>query len=57
MKGIKRIALGSCMLAVMSMFLSGCYVENREGYYDHEHHRWWHDHAWVACTDADPHCR
>ena len=57
MKGIKRIALGSCLLAVMSMFLSGCYVETREGYYDHEHHRWWHDHAWVACVDTDPHCR
>jgi hypothetical protein len=57
MKGIKRIALGSCLLAVMSMLLSGCYVENREGYYDHEHHRYWHEHTWVPCGDADPHCR
>ncbi|HUN76960.1 MAG TPA: hypothetical protein VMU40_20795 [Steroidobacteraceae bacterium] len=57
MQGIKRIALSSCLFAVMSMFLSGCVVGYRDGYYDREHHRYWHDHAWVGCVDADPHCR
>jgi hypothetical protein len=27
-----------------------------EGYYDTEHHRWYHEHRWVECDDRDPHC-
>lgn len=53
------------MLAPMFM-VSGCVVDREhtvervheptEGYYDHEHHRWYHEHAWVVCDDRDPHC-
>ncbi len=28
----------------------------REGYYDREHHRWWHDNAWRDCVEHDEHC-
>jgi hypothetical protein len=57
-------ALSLVMLAA-AFTLSGCYVEKErvvheptptEGYYDHEHHRWYHDNAWVMCDDRDPHC-
>jgi len=27
-----------------------------EGYYDRDHHRWYHENAWVMCDDRDPHC-
>jgi hypothetical protein len=42
-----------------TLFASGCVVaEPREGYYDHDHHRWYHEHAWVACgPGTDEHCR
>jgi hypothetical protein len=53
------------MLAPAFM-LSGCVVDREhtvreepvpsEGYYDREHHRWYHEHAWMVCDDRDPHC-
>lgn len=43
-------------LIVMS-FTAGCVVEPHEGYWDRDHHRYYHDHAWVECRDGDPHCR
>jgi len=54
---MRHIALGSCLLGLLMVFVSGCVVAPREGYYDHEHARWWHNHAWVACVPGDPHCR
>lgn len=53
------------------MALSGCVVHDREvvhdnagyqrgydeGYYDREHHRYWHDRAWRDCVENDEHCR
>jgi hypothetical protein len=51
---VRRLARGSFLLALITL-ASACVVENREGYWDHDHNRYWHNHAWVAC-DAD-HCR
>ncbi len=51
------MALSGCLLGLLTMFVSGCVVEPREGFYDRDHHRWYHDHAWVACGDHDDHCR
>ena len=53
----KRIFLGSFLLGLTLFGLSGCIVEEpREGYYDHEHHRWYHEHHWHDCGDRDEHC-
>jgi hypothetical protein len=53
----KRIAKGSFLLSLF-MFASGCIVaEPREGYWDHDHHRWYHEHAWHECVENDIHCR
>ncbi|HZE43804.1 MAG TPA: hypothetical protein VE058_08475 [Steroidobacteraceae bacterium] len=29
----------------------------REGYYDRDHHRYYHEHGWRDCTEHDEHCR
>lgn len=45
------ILLGLVLLA------PGCVIEPREGFYDRDHHRWYHEHAWRDCGDRDEHCR
>ncbi len=57
MKAAKRIAIGTLLLGI-AMFTAGCVVAPpAEGYYDRDHHRWYHEHAWVSCGPADEHCR
>ncbi len=44
----------------LMLVVPGCAVAPREGYYDRDHHRWWHEHAWRECGDRgdrDEHCR
>ena len=33
-------------LLASALLATGCVVEPREGFYDRDHHRWWHEHAW-----------
>ena len=57
MKIKERIAQGSFLLALIEI-ASGCIVaEPRDGYWDHQHNRWYHDHTWHECGDRDEHCR
>jgi hypothetical protein len=51
-------SLAQAMLLVLGLALvvPGCVVEPREGFYDRDHHRWYHEHAWVTCHDQDEHC-
>lgn len=46
------------VFALMGFILlaSACTNEPREGYFDHDHHRWWHEHQWRDCGDHDEHC-
>ena len=45
-------------LYALTCLVSGCVVtERREGYWDRDHHRYWHEHNWVACGPDDWHCR
>jgi hypothetical protein len=61
--GMFRLAV-SCLLVTLMAFTSGCVVERdrgyhegyKEGYYDREHHRYWHDRAWRDCIENDEHC-
>jgi hypothetical protein len=60
MKGLTAATRAGIVLGlyVLPGVLSGCVVtEHREGYWDREHHRWWHEHAWVMCESEDAHCR
>jgi len=41
---------------------TGCIIAGpregyREGYYDRDHHRYYHEHAWHECTEHDNYCR
>jgi hypothetical protein len=57
MTNILRIVVSSLMLGVI-LSTSGCVVaEPREGYYDRDHHRWYHEHGWHDCGPGDEHCR
>ncbi len=53
----KSLVRASLLLFGLLSLLSGCVVaEPREGYYDHDHNRWYHDHAWSACGEHEEHC-
>jgi hypothetical protein len=53
----QRLAHGSVVLALIAI-ASGCIVaEPREGYWDRNHNRWYHEHTWHDCGDHDEHCR
>jgi hypothetical protein len=37
---------------------SACVVAGeREGYYDRDHHRYYHENTWHECGERDEHCR
>jgi len=51
-------ALAYTLTMVMIGLASGCVIAPREGYYDHDHHRYYHEHAWHECGGPDEHyCR
>jgi hypothetical protein len=56
MKNSKSIVKGGFLLGLIA-FASGCVVTEREGYYDHNHHRYYHEHGWHECVERDEHCR
>ena len=60
MTNTKHIAKSGFLLGLI-MLASGCVVAPREsyheGYYDRDHNRWYHEHAWRDCGEHDEHCR
>jgi hypothetical protein len=57
MKNIRRIAQFSLVLGLLSL-TSACIVAGpREGYYDREHSRYYHEHAWHSCSERSDYCR
>ncbi len=53
----KPVARTLLLLLGLMLVVSGCVVEPREGFYDRDHHRWYHEHGWHECGDRDEHCR
>jgi hypothetical protein len=54
---VKRLVIGSLLVGLVTV-TSGCIIaEPREGYYDRDHHRWYHEHGWHDCTEHEEHCR
>jgi hypothetical protein len=47
------------MLLGLIALSSACVVAGpgHEGYYDHEHNRYYHENAWHDCGEHDEHCR
>jgi len=56
MAKLRSVAHGSVAVALF-MVATGCIVEPRNDYYDRDHHRYYHEHAWHDCGDHDDHCR
>ena len=53
----KPIARAMLLLGLI-LVAPGCVVVvPHEGYYDRDHHRWWHEHGWRECGERDEHCR
>jgi hypothetical protein len=51
-------ALKGAFLMGLITLASACVVaEPRDGYYDHDHHRYYGEHTWHDCGDHDDHCR
>jgi hypothetical protein len=56
MNKMLRIAQFSVLFGLIA-FSSACVVsEPHEGYWDRDHHRYYHDHGWHDCTPADNFC-
>jgi hypothetical protein len=51
-----RIAKLSFLLGLIA-FTSACVVEPREGYWDRDHNRYYHEHGWHDCGPGDNYCR
>jgi hypothetical protein len=57
MNHLLRVAQFNLILGLIA-FSSACVVtEPHEGYWDHDHNRYYHEHAWHACTPEDNFCR
>jgi hypothetical protein len=51
----KSIVKGSFLLGLI-VIATGCVVAPRDGYYDGEHHRYYHERTWHDCSERDEHC-
>lgn len=49
---VARCGLVTAMLA----WTAGCVVEPAEGYYDRDHHRYYHEHGWHECGEHNDYC-
>lgn len=59
MKNTLTLAKGSFLLGLI-VLASACVVtprEPHEGYYDSDHHRYYHERAWHECGEHDNYCR
>jgi hypothetical protein len=56
MKNTQRIAKASFVLGLVG-FVMGCVVAPNEGYYDRDHHRYYHERTWHECHEHDEYCR
>jgi hypothetical protein len=57
MMNSKPVFRGSLLLGLIAL-ASACVIETpREGYYDRDHHRYYHERGWHECVEHDAHCR
>lgn len=56
MTNAKRIGKGTFLLALIGLVI-GCVVAPNEGYYDRDHHRYYHESGWHECTVGNEYCR
>ncbi len=56
MNNVQQIARGFYLTVLLGSVV-GCVVVPAEGYYDRDHHRYYHDHAWHDCGAHDGFCQ
>jgi hypothetical protein len=56
MKNMKQTIKGSFLLGFIALASACVVAEPRDGYYDHDHHRYYHEHEWHECGDRDGVC-
>jgi hypothetical protein len=56
MTKLQLLMKGSVLMGLMAL-ASACVVAPREGYWDRDHHRYYHDHSWHECAEHDEFCR
>jgi hypothetical protein len=56
MAASKALLRALILMMGFTFFAQGCVVEPHEGYWDRDHHRWWHEHAWHDCGEHDARC-
>jgi hypothetical protein len=57
MKNMRRIAQFSFLLGLFTLTTACVVAGPREGYYDREHARYYHEHSWHACGERNDYCR
>ncbi len=50
------MAQGGFILGLI-LFASACVVAPREGQYDRDHHRYYHERGWHDCSEHSENCR
>jgi len=57
MTTFRPLIQASLVLLGLTFLVPGCVVEPREGYFDRDHHRYYHEHGWHPCVEErDEHC-
>jgi hypothetical protein len=60
MTNIQSLVRGGILLGLIALS-SACVVAEpghyHEGYYDRDHHRYYHENTWHECGERDDHCR
>jgi hypothetical protein len=56
MQSTMRLLKCSFVIALIGTVWA-CGREPDEGYFDRDHHRYYHEHAWRDCAEHDDHCR
>lgn len=60
MTNIQSIIRGGILLGIVALSTACVVAPDRgyhEGYYDRDHHRYYHENRWHDCGDRDDHCR
>jgi hypothetical protein len=56
MTNANRIAKKSLLLGLIGLMFGCVVAPPHEGYYDNDHHRYYHENSWHECGDHDEHC-
>ena len=57
MVNTRRVVRGGFLVGLLALLAACIVAEPREGYYDHDHHRYYHEHSWHECGEHDAYCR